>query len=145
MKNASLLLKISAILWIVWGIVHALAGILTISGETAVAIAGIADKVDPKLLAMSYPDAAGALINQHGFNLAWFGLVTIVGGVFIWRESVSAIFVSALVGGLADVGYFIFIDLGGYSSFMPGTVMTIISGSAIVLSFYAHFQQKNAI
>ncbi|MEO0536441.1 MAG: hypothetical protein AAF215_21510 [Cyanobacteria bacterium P01_A01_bin.123] len=141
-QTASTLLKISAILWVIWGVVHALAGILTISGDTATAAAGIADAVDPATLAMDYPDAVGAIINQHGFNLLWGGIVTIIGGVFIWRKSVAAIFISALVGGLLDVGYFIFIDLGGYNKFAPGTVMTIISALAITLSFYAYFQRN---
>ena len=136
------LLKISAILWVIWGIVHALAGVLTISGDTASAVSGIADDVDPVLLAIDYPDAAGAIINQHGFNLLWVGIVTIIGGVFIWRKSVAAIFISALVGGLLDIGYFIFIDLGGYNKFVPGTVMTIISATAVTLSFYAYFRYK---
>ena len=87
---------------------------------------------------MAYPAAAGAIIKQHGFNLGWIGLTTIVGGVFVWRGSASAIFISALVGGLADLGYFIFIDLGGYNRFMPGTVMTLISAAAIGLSFFAY-------
>lgn len=142
-QKASILLKIAAILWVIWGIVHTLAGGLTISGDTATAISGIADGVDPALLAMDYPDAAGAIINQHGFNLLWAGVVTIIGGVFIWRESVSAIFISALVGGLLDFGYFLFVDLGGYNKFFPGSVMTIISATAIALSFYAHFQQRS--
>ncbi len=136
------LLKISAILWVIWGLVHALAGILTISGDTTSAVSGIADGVAPALLAMDYPDAVGAIINQHGFNLLWAGVVTIIGGIFIWRKSVAAIFISALVGGLLDIGYFIFIDLGGYNKFVPGTMMTIISAAAVVFSFYAYFQRQ---
>jgi len=139
-QTASTLLKISAILWVIWGLVHAFAGVMTISGDTATAAAGTADAVDPATLAMDYPDAVDAIINQHGFNLLWAGIVTIIGGIFIWRKSVAAIFVTALVGGLLDLGYFIFIDLGGYNNFVPGTVMTIISATAIALSFYAYFQ-----
>ncbi|MEL6222575.1 MAG: hypothetical protein AAFR31_08040 [Cyanobacteria bacterium J06627_8] len=141
-QKLSPLLNISAILWVIWGLVHALAGILTISSDTAIAAANIADAVDPVTLAMDYPDAVGAIINQHGFNLLWGGVVTIIGGIFIWRKSTAAIFISALVGGLLDVGYFIFIDLGGYNKLVPGTVMTIISALAIALSFYAYFRQK---
>jgi len=141
-QKTSILLKISAILWVIWGVVHALAGVLTISQETAGAVAGIADSVDPALLAMDYPDAVGAVVNQHGFNLLWGGVVTIIGGIFIWRKNVAAIFVSALVGGLLDVGYFIFIDLGGYNKFVPGTVMTIISSLAIILSFTAYAKTR---
>lgn len=143
-RGISTLLKISAILWVIWGLVHALAGIMTIAGDTATAAAGIADGVDPSRLAMDYPDAVGAIINQHGFNLLWGGIVTIIGGVWIWRKNVAAIFVSALVGGLLDVGYFVFIDLGGYNKFVPGTVMTVISATAIVLSFYAYFQRQQS-
>lgn len=144
-STARTLLKTSAILWVIWGVVHALAGILTISGDTATAAAGIADAIDPATLAMDYPDAVGAIINQHGFNLLWCGVVTIIGGIYIWRESITAIFVSALVGGLLDLGYFIFIDLGGYNNFVPGTVMTIISSLAIALSFYVYFQRKQSM
>ncbi|MEO0592407.1 MAG: hypothetical protein AAFZ38_02405 [Myxococcota bacterium] len=135
-------LRTSAILWIIWGIVHVFAGVMTMSQNPAAAVAGIADGVDPgELLEREYPEAAGALIKQHGFNLAWIGLVTVVGGFYVWSGNAVAIFVSALVGGLADVGYFVFIDLGGFNRFMPGTVMTIFSAAAIALSFWAYFSR----
>ena len=141
--RASLLLRVSAALWVVWGLVHTLAGVLTMSLDTADAVAGIADDVDPDTLELTYPDAVGAVINQHGFNLAWIGVVTLVCAVFIWRRSIAAVFLAALVGGLADVGYFLFLDLGGYVKFVPGTVMTIFSSVAIITSFVAYFADKN--
>jgi CHASE2 domain-containing sensor protein len=82
-----------------------------------------------------YHPAVGGVLNQHGFNLLWIGLATIVGAVFIWRRTMTAIWVTAMVGGLADVGYLLFVDLPGHVNFFPGTVMTLISASAIVLSF----------
>ncbi len=136
------LLKVAAVLWVIWGLVHLLAGVLTVSMTTPEAVAGIADGVDAASLQMAYPAAVGAIIKQHGFNLGWIGLTTIVGGVFIWRGSATAIFVSALVGGLADVGYFIFIDLGGHNRFVPGTVMTLISAAAIGLSVFAYLRRS---
>ncbi|MEO0440132.1 MAG: hypothetical protein AAF067_04565 [Pseudomonadota bacterium] len=139
-STVTLLLRISAILWVIWGLVHAFAGIMTISLDTPSAIAGIADAVDPSTLEMAYPDAAGAIINQHGFNLLWIGIVTFIGGLIIWRESVTAIFVTALIGWTTDLGYFIFVDMGGYVNFVPGTVMTIISTAAVILSFLAYFR-----
>ena len=48
-----------------------------------------------------------------------------------------AVYVAAWGGGMADVGYFLFMDLGGHVKFVPGTVMTIVSATAIVLSFVA--------
>lgn len=143
-KTTSILLKIAAVLWFIWGAVHAFAGVMTInfivSGDIASSISGIADAVDPNSLQMDYPEAAGAILGQHGFNLLWFGVVTAIGAIYVWRKNKNAIFLNAIVGGLADMGYFIFLDLGGFVHFVPGTVMTIVSYSAIVLSFIAYFR-----
>lgn len=144
MKNFSLLLKISAVLWGIWGAVHVLAGVFTmsfvLSGDITSSISGIADKVDASTLQMDYPAALGAIIGQHGFNLFWIGLVTLICAIYIWKKNKNAIFLAALTGGLADLGYFLFLDLGGYVNFLPGSLMTYISASAIILSFYAYFK-----
>jgi hypothetical protein len=144
MKNFGLLLKISAVLWGIWGAVHVLAGVLTmnfvLSGDISSSIVGIADKVDGSTLQMDYPAALGAIIAQHGFNLFWIGLVTLICAIYIWKKNKNAIFLAAITGGLADLGYFFFLDLGGYVNFLPGSLMTYISASAILLSFYAYFK-----
>ena len=136
--NHSHALKVAAILWIIWGLVHMFAGIMTIGQETSAAVAGIADAVGASELANDYHAAVGALINQHGFNLLWIGAFTVVGGVFIWRGSATAIFMTAIVGWVTDVGYFVFMDLGGFVHFVPGTVMTIVSSAAVALSLWAY-------
>lgn len=147
MKNLNIFFKTSAVLWIIWGLVHVIAGVLTmkgvLTGDISASVAGVADAVDPASVTMDYPKAAGALIGQHGFNLAWVGLVTFIAGFFIWKGNKNAIFFAAITGGLTDLGYFLFMDLGGFVNFVPGTVMTIVSASAIILSFYAHFKSKN--
>lgn len=130
----AMVLKVAAVLWVVWGLVHMFAGYMTISLDTAASFAGIADAVDPALLEADYHPAAGGILNQHGWNLLWGGLVTVIGAVFIWRKNMTAIWVTAMVGGLLDIGYFVFVDMPGYVHFVPGTVMTLISGSAILLS-----------
>jgi hypothetical protein len=146
MKTFNSLFKISAILWIIWGLVHLLAGVLTINfiltDDISSSISGIADAVDASTLQMNYPDALGAIIGQHGFNLFWIGLVTLISAFFIWKGNKNAIFLAAITGGLADLGYFLFLDLGGHVNFLPGSLMTYISASAIILSFYAHFKSK---
>ncbi len=138
--NAMLLVIIS-ILWIIWGLVHAAAGVLTIMGDASSGFAAIADGVEPSLLAMDYHPAVDAVLNQHAYNLLWFGLFTIIGALFIWRGNVVMLLMTALVGGLADIGYFVFLDLGGFVKFFPGTVMTIVSGSAILLSILAYLSR----
>lgn len=146
MKKLSILLKISAILWIIWGLVHIMAGVFTmnfiLSNDITSSISGIADAVDPAKLQMDYPKAAGAIIGQHGFNLFWIGIVTLISAFFVWKGNKNAIFLAAITGGLADLGYFLFLDLGGYVKFVPGTVMTIFSSLAIILSFYAYFKTR---
>ncbi|MEO1444868.1 MAG: hypothetical protein AAFV46_01275 [Cyanobacteria bacterium J06635_11] len=145
-KINTLLLRVSAVLWFIWGVVHVLAGVLTmnfvISGDISSGFSGIADAVDPSTLQFDYADAVGAILGQHGFNLFWGGMVTVICAYFIWRKSKNAIFLAAIVGGLLDLGYFLFLDLGEYVNFMPGTVMTLVSSAAIILSFYAYFSSK---
>jgi len=149
MKSLSPFFKISSVLWIIWGLVHIFAGIMTMKGiltdDISASISGIADKVDPATLQMDYPKAAGAIIGQHGFNLFWIGLITFICAFYIWKGNKNAIFLAAITGGLADLGYFLFLDLGGYVHFMPGTVMTLFSSLAIILSFYAYFKSVKSI
>jgi len=88
---------------------------------------------------MTYPDAVSAILHQHGWNLGWGGLTTVLCAPWVWRGDARAIFLAALVGGMLDAGYFLFLDLGGYVHFVPGTIMTSVSASAIGLSVYGHF------
>jgi len=146
MKNLNILFKTSTVLWVIWGLVHILAGVLTIKGaltnDMSAAVMGIADGTAPELIKMDYSAAATAVLGQHGFNLLWIGMVTFISSFFIWKGNKNAIFLAAICGGLADLGYFLFLDLGGFVNFVPGTVMTIISSLAIITSFYAHFKRN---
>ena len=135
-------LKAAAILWVIWGFVHLAAGVLVMVGDTASGFQAIADAVDPDTLALDYPAAVGGVLNQHAWNLAWGGLATLIGAVFIWRKNLTAIWVTGMVGGLLDLGYLMFVDIPGYVKFVPGTVMTIVSGSAIVLSFWVWLSNR---
>ena len=130
-------LKVSAILWVIWGLVHVLAGFIVMSSYASGGFQAIADAVDPDLLEADYHAAVAGVLNQHGWNLAWGGAATIIGAGFIWRENTTAIWVTAMVGGLLDIGYLLFIDIPGFVHFIPGTLMTIVSGSAVALSFWA--------
>ncbi len=145
MTNAqSLALKIATVLWVIWGLVHAFAGIMVLTSDASSGFAAIADAIDAEALKAEYHAAVGGILNQHGWNLLWFGVATIIGGLLIWRGSMTAIWVTGMVGGLADLGYLLFVDFPGYVNFFPGTVMTFISGSAIVLSFWVWLSNRNA-
>ena len=135
-------LKLSAVLWVIWGLVHIFAGVLVLSSDAAAGFSAIADAVSPDTLQHDYALAVGGILNQHGWNLAWFGLATAVGAILIWRRNMTAIWVTGMVGGLADLGYLLFVDLPGYVNFVPGTVMTLVSGSAIALSFWVWLSSR---
>jgi hypothetical protein len=118
---------------------------MTMSQETGAAFGAIADAVEPETLALVYPDAVGEVLKQHGWNLAWGGIVTMIGPVFIGRRSMTAIWVTGMIGGLLDLGYFLFLDIPGYVHFVPGTVMTLISSAAILTSFRVRLTRDRAI
>ena len=141
-NSQTLALKVAAVLWIVWGLVHTLAGVMVLTSDATGGFQAIADAVDPVALEADYHAAVGGVLNQHGWNLGWFGIATIIGAILIWRQNITAIWVTGMVGGLADVGYLLFVDFAGYVNFVPGTVMTFISASAVALSFWVWFSVR---
>jgi len=135
-------LRVAAVLWIIWGVVHAFFGVAIMSMDASEGFAAIAAGVAPEAVSADYHPAVAAILNQHAWNLLWFGMVTTLGGVMIWRRNMTAIWVSAMVGGLADLGYLVFVDVGGFATFFPGTLMTLIAGSAIVLGGWVWLSQR---
>ncbi len=137
------MLKASAVLWIIWGLAHVAFGVFGLNGFMAGDAAGtmkaMAGGADPASLEVDYPAAVVALLNQHSWNLLWFGLFTTVGGIMIWRRSAVAVIMTAIVGGAADAGYFMFVDLGGFAA-PPGPQMTWISAAAILLSMFVYIR-----
>ena len=145
MNNTQLYaLRGSALLWVIWGVVHAFFGVAIMSMDASEGFAAIAAGVAPEAISADYHPAVAAILNQHAWNLLWFGMVTTLGGVMIWRRNMTAIWVSAMVGGLADAGYLVFVDFGGFATFIPGTLMTMIAGSAIVLGGWVWLSQRKA-
>ena len=143
-NGQAMALKISAVLWVIWGLVHMLAGVIVIPADAGSGFAAIADAVDPNLLKADYHPAVNGVLDQHGWNLLWGGAATVVGAVFIWRRNHTAIWVTGMIGGLLDLGYLVFVDIPGYVHFVPGTLMTLISGSAIALSFWVWLTNRTA-
>lgn len=72
---------------------------MTFIRASAPGLAAIADAIDPVLLVADYDPAVGNVLNKHGFNLLWIRLATIIGAVFIWLSTMTAIWVTAMVGG----------------------------------------------
>lgn len=137
-------LKGVSVLWVIWGLVHMLAGGIVLSSDASGGFQAIADAVDAVTLEADYHAAVAGVLNQHGWNLGWFGLATLIGGILIWRQNLTAIWVTGLIGGLADLGYLLFVDIPGFVNFMPGTVMTVVSGTAIAASLWVWLTRPGA-
>lgn len=146
--NLRLILKISAVLWLIWGLAHIIFGVFGLvgfmSGDVANTMKAIAGGADPATLEVTYPAAVIAILNQHSWNLLWFGLFTTVGGLMIWRRNAVAVIMTAIVGGAADIGYFAFVDLGGFAA-PPGPQLTWICAAAIILSLFVYIRSNRLV
>ena len=94
------------VLWLIWGLVHMLAGVLIVPADTSGGFQAIADAVEPALLVHDYHPAVGGVLDQHGFNLFWIGGVTVICSILIIRSNWTALWLAALVGGYG--GYWLF-------------------------------------
>lgn len=142
-KTATWLLRISAILWGIWGVFHFAMGVVIVAmlatenpeGDlSAVPVA-----VDVIMMGKPTLFAIVPALQQLGFLLAVIGAVVSIGCVYMWKKNAMAIVVCALTGGLADLGYFLCVDLAGYAE-PPGPQMTYISASAVILSLVVFFK-----
>ncbi|PHQ83021.1 MAG: hypothetical protein COB65_07960, partial [Thalassobium sp.] len=88
-QTQSTALKIATVLWVIWGLVHAFAGIIVLTSDASSGFAAIADAIDAEALKAEYHAAVGGILNQHGWNLLWFGVATIIGGLLIWRGNMT--------------------------------------------------------
>ncbi len=141
-KRALIALRVAAVLWFVWGVFHLIVGIALMqllgSEHPEGALSSIPAVVDVQFFGSDATLATIASLQQHGFNLAWFGLILTGASFYVWRGCKLAVLTSIVVGGLADLGYFLFVDLAGYAE-PPGPQMTYIMVAAIGLAAFAYF------
>jgi hypothetical protein len=123
-----------------WGLLHLVAGFVVLS-TFASEVAGVPESVTLTEMG-DMPFHVRRTLAEHNFNNMWFGLVVTVGGVLVWRGSRLGVLLCAIVGGLAHLGFTIFMVLPGYGGPI-GIAMTFIVAAAIAVSFTAHFGSKS--
>jgi hypothetical protein len=114
--------KVIAILWAMWSLLHILPGvqgtIYALGGDIS-SIQFLHPETHPAALTNDYPKEVSAVLvvfGQHNFNLVWFGLVTLICSVLIWKkQNKIALLVAAIVAGLADLGAL-------FATFMIGSI-----------------------
>ena len=139
--NQRVLFRVAGVLWAMWGLLHLVAGV-SLLPTFANEIVGVPEAVTLKFMGSEMPYYVRRTLAEHTFNNSWFGLVVTVGSVLVWRGSRLGVLLCAVVGGLAHLGFTIFLVVPGYSNAV-GVAMTVIAASAVLLSFIAHFGSKH--
>ncbi len=131
--------RLGAIFYILWGIMHAMFGaqiIIQNTGEGPFAvIQSIYADIGPQMTPKEPGSVIGALMNQHGWNLLWFGVfATVVGAFYNWRNSFSGYWYNLAVVSLADIGFIVAVLIPGYVDLMVGIWGPILWVLAIIFS-----------
>lgn len=146
MNKQKIALRSASILWAIWGVFHVLAGIAMIYlfgvEHPDGTLSAVPEFLNLNLMGDQKVFPIVPALKQHGFNLAWFGVIVTIGCVYVWKESKLAILTCVLTGGLADLGYFLYVDLAGFSDSL-GSAMTYIMATAIILGLYGYFRLKS--
>ena len=131
--------KWGAIFYILWGIMHAMIGIQILAlnlGESTYSVietlySDSGDIPTPKELG----SVVEGLMNQHAWNLLWFGLFAIiVGGIWNWRNNIAGYWANLAVISLADIGFIVAILIPGYISIEVGIWGPVLWVLAIVFT-----------
>ena len=131
--------RLGAIFYILWGIMHAMFGIQIIlvnMGESPYAvIQTIYADTGPVKTPVDLGSVIQALMNQHGWNLLWFGVfAAVVGAFFNWRNSVTGYWYNLVVVSMADIGFIVAVLIPGYVAMMVGIWGPILWVMAVVFS-----------
>lgn len=135
--NPKILFRAAGVLWAMWGLLHLVAGVGVLS-TFASEVTGVPESVTLTLMGGEMPFQVRRTLAEHNFNNTWFGLVVTAGSVQVWRGRRLGALLCAIVGGLAQLGFTIFIVVPGYGNAV-GVAMTFVAVSALVLSCSAYF------
>jgi len=138
MKNnvtSKIIFRITSILWGLWGFVHLFGGLFMLSFLGG-GVKNLPESVLMKMMGNEMPLPIVPTLMEHNFNNTWFGLVILIGSFFVWKENRNAVLFCCIVGGLAQIGYAIFIVFPGHST-LPGVVINFVFLVAIVFGIIA--------
>ena len=133
--------RAAGVLWAMWGLLHLLAG-LSVVKTFASEVAGVPESVMLRVMGDEIPFHVRRTLAEHSFNNTWFGLVVLVGSVLVWKGSRQGVLLCTVVGGLAHLGFAIFLVVPGFSNAV-GVAMTVIAAVAVALSVGAQLGSKD--
>lgn len=116
---------LGAIFYALWGLMHVAFGaqmlMLNASGSATAILEAIYLDSGP----IATPDQLGstidAIMNQHAWNLLWFGMASTFVAIFMnWRNSLPGYWINAVLVSAADLGFIVAIMMPGYVDFWLG-------------------------
>ena len=137
-----------AICYVLWGAMHVAIGIQILVVNTQRSTHAVINTLYQDSF-QSTPEhlgpVVGALMNQHGWNLLWFGLFAVVVGV-LWnrRNNVAAYWANLAVVSLADIGFIAAILVPGHINVWMGLGGPILWVFAVIFSTLGISSQRDA-
>jgi len=138
MKNnvsSKIIFRTTSVLWGLWGFVHLFGGLSMLS-VLREGLKSLPESVLVKMMGNDMPLHIVPTLMEHNFNNTWFGFTILIGSFFVWKANRNAVLICSIVGGLAQLGFAIFIVFPGYSE-LPGVVMSFVALAAIVFGIIA--------
>lgn len=116
---------IGAIFFALWGLMHVAFGAQMIMLNASGSANAILDAIYLDTGPVPTPDPLGstidAIMNQHAWNLLWFGLASTIVAIFWnWRNSVAGYWANMVLVSAADIGFMVAIMMPGYVDFWLG-------------------------
>jgi hypothetical protein len=140
--------KWGAISYILWGVMHAMIGLqilwINLGQSSQQVIRSLYLDAGPQATPAQLGSVIGALINQHGWNLFWFGIVAVTVAVIgNWRNNRAAYWANLALVSLADIGFIFAILIPGYINVAMGIGGPILWVVAMVLSTIGILKTKS--
>lgn len=131
--------RLGAVFYILWGVMHAIFGIqiliLNMGGSTYDVVQSIYLDAGPVPTPRETGSVIEAIMNQHAWNLLWFGVFSaVVGALYNWRNSKAGYWSNLAVVSLADIGFIGFVLIPGYVSLMVGIWGPLLWVLAVIFS-----------
>lgn len=131
--------KWGAISYILWGIMHTMIGVqilmLNIGESSYAVITALYSDTGAEKTPKQLGSVIEAIMNQHAWNLLWFGVfAVVVGAVWNWRNNVAAYWANLVVVSLADLGFIFAVLIPGYISLEVGIGGPILWVLAVIFS-----------
>lgn len=135
--------------YVAWGVMHAMIGaqilIINLSKSTHDVVASLYQE-GLAATPLQLGSVVDAIVNQHAWNLLWFGLFAVVVGIKgNWHNDRASYWANLTVVSLADIGFIVAILLPGYISVAVGIWGPLLWLLALVFSTLGLKQAGNKL